>query len=101
MGAWIAGLFSGLAGLVTSWLANKTIFATSVVAGGIALTAAFVAALNAMASVLYGQLPVWAQGVGYLIPDNGALCFSTWTAAKIARWVYDYHMDSLKTAASV
>lgn len=101
MGAWLGALFSGLAGLITQWLANKTVFATAVVAGFLALTTAFTAAMGAIASTVSGSLPSWAIGVGYLIPDNAAACFSAIVSARIARWIYDYHKEVLKTAAQV
>lgn len=101
MGVWLRALFGGVAGFFTSWMANKTIFATSTVAGFLALTATFVAAIHALASALSASVPSWAVGLGYLIPNNAALCFSTLVSARLARWVYDYHKEVLKTAAQV
>lgn len=101
MGIWFRALFSGLVGFFSSWVANKTIFATSTVVGFLALTGAFVLAIKTLASSLSGVVPSWAVGLGYLIPDNAALCFSVLVSARLARWVYDYHKEVLKTAASV
>jgi len=101
MGAWVMALFGGIGEIIASWMAKKTIFATALIAGFLALTTAFVAVLHGLQSSLFGVLPEWAVGLGYLIPNNGSVCFSACVAARIARWVYDYHKDVLVASATV
>jgi hypothetical protein len=98
--AWLGSLFSGIAAMLASGMASKTVFTAALVAGFLALTAAFVATVHSAASALYGSLPSWAIGIGYLIPDNAAACFSCLLSARIARWIYDYHYDVIKSAVT-
>lgn len=99
MAAWLAPLFASLAAFFGQWMAKKTMIVTSFVAGSLALTTAFVVAVKALLAGIVAQLPSWAVGVGYFVPDNAALCLSAVLTAKIARWIYDYHFGVLKTAA--
>lgn len=100
MAAWIGTLFASLAGFFAQWFTKKTVTATAAVAGSLALTAAFVAALHGLQNQLSASVPSWVIGLGYFVPDNAALCFSAVVSAKIARWIYDYHMSVLKMAVT-
>ncbi len=104
--AWLAsilsGLFASLVGVFAGSLAKKAVYAATAAAALLALTTAFVAVVKGLLSGIVATLPTWAAaGAGLLLPSNLAACISAIIVASVARWIYDYHVATLKIVAGI
>ena len=102
---WLANIFANLvgslAGLVGLQLAKRTIFATAAIAAALALTMAFTLGIQALLGGIVYVAPAIVQQGAYLLPSNVSACLGAIVSAKIGRAIYDYHMTTLKIAASI
>jgi len=101
-----ANFFLSLVGALASFfglsLAKKTMFATAAVAASLALTAAFILVIKGLTVGIVATLPAWAQtGAGLFIPGNTAACIGALISARVGRWIYDYHMETLKLVSYI
>lgn len=103
---WLGNLFVGLVSAVLSYvgahLAKKTVFALAAVAAALSLTAAFVFVIKGLLAGMSLVLPDWAVvGAAMFLPSNTALCISALISARVARWIYDYHMETLRLVSYI
>lgn len=103
---WLANIFLGLVqSLLTILgvsLAKKAVYAATAAAALLALTTAFIAVVKALLYGIVATLPAWAAtGAALLLPSNLSACISAILAAKIARWIYDYHVETLKLVSYI
>lgn len=101
MMVWLANFFVSLVGSVVGYfgqsLAKKTLFATAAIAAFLALTTAFVLVVKALLVGIVYVLPPWAASVaGLMLPSNFSVCISALISARVARWIYEYHVETLK-----
>ncbi|CAG4883762.1 conserved membrane protein of unknown function [Georgfuchsia toluolica] len=83
-------------------LAKKTIYLATALAAFLAMTVTFVGVVHALLSaIVYAMPSSMAEGADLILPSNFSACIGSLIAAKIARWIYDYHVESLRIAASV
>jgi len=103
---WLANFFVSLAGSILGYfgqaLTKKTLFATAAVAAFVSLTTAFVLVVKALLVGIVYVLPPWAASVaGLILPSNFSVCISALISARIARWIYDYHVQTLKLVSYI
>ena len=100
LGALLTGLVGGGVATIVSAFTKRLAFGTAAVAVWLTLTAAFVAALDALVTPLIESAPTggFAQGLG-LLPGNTGACVSAIIAAHAAAWVYSYKRDVARLLA--
>lgn len=97
MPAFLAGIFSSLVTWFGQWFSKKVAMAAAASATFIALTVAMWAAMAAFISGLAYSMPDWlSAGIAQVIPANLAPCVSALVAARVARAVYEWHVENLK-----
>lgn len=102
---WLANFFVQLAGSVLTWfglqLSKKTVFATAAVSAFLALTSAMVLAVKGLAVGIIYAIPAWAGSIGMLLPSNLAVCIGALVSARVAVWIYRYHVETLKLVSYI
>lgn len=103
---WLANFFLGLVqsllAILGLSLAKKAVYAATAAAALLALTTAFILAVKALFTGIVFVLPAWAQvGAGLFLPSNLPACIGALISARIARWIYDYHVATLKLVSSI
>lgn len=103
---WLANFFLGLATSVLSYFgahfAKKTVFAAAAVSAALALTTAFIFLLKGLLLGLTYTIPAWAvEGFAMLLPSNVAICLGAIVSARVGRWIYDYHMETLRLVSYI
>ena len=105
--AWLGGLLVSLFGSVLTYFAERLTKKTALIVTALAvflgLTTAFVFAVKALllAGMVYG-LPGWlGSAAGAIVPSNLPACVAAYVAARLVRWVYDYHVQTLKIASYI
>lgn len=97
MPAFLANLVGGLAAWLGQWFTKKAALAMAASAAFIALTVAMWAGLKALIVGVEMTLPVALQGgIAQVIPANLPMALSIIVSAKIARTVYEWHVENLK-----
>lgn len=103
---WLANALALLVSQVATFfglsLAKKTIFAVTALAAMLALTATFVMVVKGLMLGIVAVMPSWAAtGFSQIVPSNLPACIGAYFAARVARWIYDYHMTGLKLASYI
>lgn len=103
---WLGQLLAALVGSVATFFATQITKKVALTAAALtaftALTAAFAAVVKGLLTSIIYQLPDWAAaGAGLFLPPNLAACIGALITARIARWIYDYHIQSLKLASYI
>lgn len=98
---WLANAFLSIAGSIAAFfsveLTKKVLFATAAVAALLTLTGAFVVVVKVLlVGIAYVMPGFVATGMALLMPTNLTVCLSAIFSARVARWIYDYHMTALK-----
>lgn len=97
MPAFLTGLFSSLATWFGQWFTKKVAMVAAAGATFVALTLAFWGVMVAAIAALSYSMPSWlSSGIGQVIPGNLSACVSALVAARLARAVYDWHVENLK-----
>ena len=94
---WLAGVLGGLFTSVFAWAANfltkRFAVTAAIIAVIVTVTTAFFAGISAIvsgvASVAPAELTVAA---GLVIPSNATLCISSYMAALVLRWAYQWNV---------
>lgn len=103
---WLANILLAVVGSAASFfglqLAKKTAFAAAAVAAFLALTGAFVVAAKAILAGLVVALPAEFLGTAAaFLPDNLAACIGAMIGVRVARWIYDYHVETLRLVSFI
>jgi hypothetical protein len=98
---WLAGLMGGLFSSLVSWfmqfVTKRLAVVAAVISGFVALTVAFLAALEGLVSVILLNSPIELTFAAQLIiPSNFTLCITTMLTARTARWVYDWNIKIIQ-----
>lgn len=101
LATWLVGLIGNVVGYFGIQLTKKTLFATAAVAAFLLLTTAFIIAIKAMLLGIAVSMPDLASSAYYFIPTNTASCISLLFSARMARFIYDYNVQTLKIVASI
>jgi hypothetical protein len=103
---WLANVILGLVTSAASFfglqLSKKVLFAATAIASFLSLTATFVAVVHGLLAGISHTMPsAMANAFALFMPDNLSACISAVFAAKVARWIYDYHVETLKIASYI
>lgn len=102
LGNVLVTLFGSLASFFAAYVSKKVALTAAALASFAALTAAFAAAVKALITTIIWTLPDWAAaGAGLFLPPNLAACLGALFAARVARWIYEYHVQNLKIASYI
>lgn len=98
---WLANFFVSLTASVLAFFgqtfAKKTLIATAAIAAFLSLTGVFVLTIKALLTGIVYALPPWAASVaGVILPTNFGPCISAYIAAKVARWIYEFHTKTIQ-----
>lgn len=97
MPAFLANLVGSFAGWLGQWFSKKAALAIAASAAFIGLTVAMWAGMKALIVGVEMTLPTAIQsGVAQVIPANLPVALSIVVSAKIARVVYEWHIENLK-----
>jgi hypothetical protein len=93
----IKALFTGLIGILTTWVSKRVAIALAVAAVFVAITGTMIATLSAVASGLVVPMPSWlAKPACWFLPDNFGECVSAMLAGQATRFAYDVHVKQLQ-----
>jgi hypothetical protein len=102
---WLGNLLVSLVASIVAYLglslSKKTLFATAAITGFIALTTAFIAVVKGLMVAIQYSMPSWIAPGFYVLPSNVAACLGAYVAARIARSIYNYHVETLKLASYI
>lgn len=97
MPAFLSGLVGSFAGWLGQWFSKKAALALAASAAFIGLTLTMWAAMKALIVGIEAALPAAIQtGVAQVIPSNLPMALSVIVSAKVARAVYEWHVENLK-----
>lgn len=97
MPAFLSGIFGSVVAWLGQWFTKKVAMAMAASATFIAMTLAMWAALKGMVAALSVAVPsVVTSYFAMAIPENFAACVSALLAARMARTIYDWHVENLK-----
>ena len=97
MPAFLSGIFGSVVAWLGQWFTKKVAMAMAASATFIALTLAMWAALKAIVAGLSFAVPgVVSTYFAMAIPENFSACVSALLAARMARTIYDWHVENLK-----
>lgn len=89
MGAW----FNSLAVFFAFFLARKVAIVAAAILFLVALTAGFVAAMQALITGVIVAAPDWlAIGASWFVPSNVDECIAAIAGAHTLRWTYDWQV---------
>ena len=98
---WFANLVVTIAGYFFASLSKKVAFGAAAIAAALALTTIMALAIKALLVGIVYTLPDWAAAGAAFLPSNLAICLSSIIGAKMARFAYDYNMQTLKMVSYI
>lgn len=99
--SWLVGIITQLATVLGLSLTRRVAIISAAVSAVITLTITLGVFISSLISTIAYALPAWAVPGAYLLPSNLSYCISSYFAAKVARFIYDWNMDNIKIASSV
>lgn len=101
LGTFLGGVITWLATFFAGFITKKFAVVLAVVAVIAGLTGALIISLNTLMQTLTVSFPGgWFETGFSVLPENTNLCASTYFSAKLAKWVYDTHIETIKLALS-
>jgi hypothetical protein len=93
----LMALFVSLVSYFSLEVGKRVAVGAALLAAFLAITLAFFGALKDLAQVLQLVVPPSVlTGAAWFLPDNTEICLSTYFSAYVMRWVYDWHIETLK-----
>lgn len=101
LGTFLGGVITWLASFFAGFIAKKFALVLAMIAVIAGLTGALIITLNNLMNAITISFPGgWFETGMSVLPDNTNLCASTYFSAKLAKWVYDTHIETIKLALS-
>lgn len=93
----VKALFTGLIGLLSTWVSKRVAIAIAVGAVFVAITGTMIAALAAASSAVLVPMPSWlAKPACWFMPSNLGECVSAMLAGQATRFAYDVHVKQVQ-----
>lgn len=93
----IQALFTGLIGVLSTWVTKRVAIALAVAAVFVAITGTMLAALSAASAAVLDPMPSWlAKPACWFMPSNLSECVTAMLAGQATRFAYDVHLKQVQ-----
>ncbi|GGP24428.1 DUF5455 family protein [Silvimonas amylolytica] len=98
---WLLTLITQVLTALGVSFSRKLAIGAAAVAAMLICLGVFVTAIGGLLNGIAAGAPEWiVQGMCF-IPSNAPACLGAYFSARVARFVYDFHMDAIKTLAEI
>lgn len=101
MAGFFASVFSGLFGLLSSWVGKKIAYGGAVAATLLAVTMAFYVSVNSLLSTVIWLIPnqTFLMVFHSILPSNFATCLTVILTTDIAAFIYRHQLLTIKAVS--